>query len=342
MNVVSTTLPGMVTGVSTYTVDCNTMVSWAPPTTGLSQIAGYTIEVRTRLGSFAAQQGLCQQAYPLATSCTMQMDRLSRAPFNLAEGDPIVVRIAAYSSSGQGPYSIENANGAIMMSPPLSITNAPWLVVKTPISVTIQWVDINSSLSPGGDNAYEIYWRQGSSGLTQFTKLDDTTQSVFTVNLFAQQDGGGDLYFKVRARSLCGVGSFSPELSVSLGNVPGQMQAITTTIVEPCQLRLSWIEPITNGSPITSYKIEISANNREWYHLSTSCDDHSGLQFGQCVTHVPMATFSGAPYNFNNGDYLQIRGSAQNAHGWSTPSFSSSSSLAMMTAPGTMARPTLL
>jgi hypothetical protein len=88
----------MVTGVSTYTVDCNTMVSWAPPTTGSATIAGYNIEVRTKFGSFAAQQGLCAQAYPLATSCTMQMERLSREPFNLAEGDPIVVRIAAYSS----------------------------------------------------------------------------------------------------------------------------------------------------------------------------------------------------------------------------------------------------
>jgi hypothetical protein len=266
----------MVTGVYTYTVDCDTQVTWAPPTTGASTIQGYHIEVENQFGTFVAQQGLCAQAYPLAPSCTMQMEALSLPPFNLAEGDPIVVRIAAYSAAGPGTWSIENnRSGAIMMSPPQTITSAPWLVVKTPISVTIQWVDTLSTLQGGAGN-YEIYWRRGSGALAQFTKLDDTTQSVFTVNLFAS-DGGGDLYFKVRARSLCGVGTFSPELPVSLGNVPAQMGAITSSIVEPCQLRMSWVEPITNGSPITNYKIEISANNRGWQQVATNCDDQTGI-----------------------------------------------------------------
>jgi hypothetical protein len=82
------------------------------------------------------------------------------------------------------------------------------------------------------------------------------------------------------------------------------MGAIATSIVEPCQLRMSWVEPITNGSSITAYKVEVSANNQQWHQVDTNCDDHSGVQFGQCVTHIPMATFSSAPYNFNNGDYL--------------------------------------
>ena len=114
----------------------------------------------------------------------------------------------------------------------------------------------------------------------------------------------------MRARSPCGTGAFSPALTVSLGNVPGQMSAINTSIVEPCQLRLSWVEPINNGAPIENYKIEISSTGLDWQTLPTTCDDQSGVSFGQCVTYFQMSALASWPYNYNNGDLIQIRGSA--------------------------------
>jgi hypothetical protein len=65
------------------------------------------------------------------------MDRLVFSPFLLEDGDDVVVRVAAQAVGGTGPFSVVNSNGAIMMSPPSALLTAPWLVVKTPISVTI-------------------------------------------------------------------------------------------------------------------------------------------------------------------------------------------------------------
>jgi hypothetical protein len=60
VNVISNSRPGMVTGVSTYTVDCTTVVTWAAPLTGATSISAYVVEVRSQDGTFYAQDGLCR------------------------------------------------------------------------------------------------------------------------------------------------------------------------------------------------------------------------------------------------------------------------------------------
>ena len=63
---------------------------------------------------------------------------------------------------------------------------------------------------------------------------------------------------RLRARNAWGWGAYSTETAIKAAAAPLVMTAITSTVDSVTgNFVISWVEPDTNGDPITAYTIEI-------------------------------------------------------------------------------------
>jgi hypothetical protein len=86
---------------------------------------------------------------------------LTASPYNYAFETLVVVRVSASNVLGFGSTSAVNTAGALIRSIPLTM-NAPTLVSKTDLDISITWADITGSNT--GDStilAYDLLWDNG-------------------------------------------------------------------------------------------------------------------------------------------------------------------------------------
>ena len=69
-------------------------------------------------------------------------------------------------------------------------------------------------------------------------------------------DAGTIYKFRVRARNAYGYGEYSDEFEVLCAYIP-EPPFDANTLVELNQVKFEWSEGVTNGSPITGYRIFI-------------------------------------------------------------------------------------
>jgi hypothetical protein len=137
----------------------------------------------------------------------------------------------------------------------------------------------------------------------------------------------------VRAYNKWGWGSFSPVAPILAATVPSQMGIVTTSIdAATGGVLITWSNPSSNGASITSYLIEIQASDSSWNTDTTHCDGNSNAVFfsRQCI--IPMSVMS-STYGLALNTLIEVRASAFNIYGQSTPSYVNSLGARVMTVP---------
>ena len=121
--------------------------------------------------------------------------------------------------------------------------------------------------------------------------------------------------------------------TISNGNRNSSIDATTGGVL------ITWSNPSSNGNAITAYLIEIQATNSSWYADPTHCDGNSNTVFfsRQCV--VPMNVITDG-YALALNSLIQVRASAINTYGQSTPSYVNTLGARVRTVPVQMSTPT--
>ena len=124
--------------------------------------------------------------------------------------------------------------------------------------------------------------------------------------------------FKVAAKNGYGVGDYSEPVAVLAAQRPDTPVAPTTTIYGNYDVKISWPEPFTGGSPITGYTILIRMYDEiSFAEDPVNCDGTDPVIIAQQFCLVPISALKSLPYEleWDTGVYANVQ--AYNSYGYS-------------------------
>lgn len=179
----------------------------------------------------------------------------------LAQGDQISLKIRASNSMGYGEFSDTVSDGPAVETVPDTPASAPVRDEDgtTTSQITVEMAEITAlSLDAGAStiSSYNLEWNQGSG--TQFYEVvgetSDSMDKLVTVDSLTE---GLTYTFRYRVKNIHGWSTgYSPEVEIMAAEKPSA-PATPTTAISGTSAGITWVAPSENGSPISSYLIEI-------------------------------------------------------------------------------------
>lgn len=121
--------------------------------------------------------------------------------------------------------------------------------------------------------------------------------------------------FKVSARNVYGASDFSSSVIILSAETP-EKPAAPTTLFVGSDIVISWSDPSSGGSPITSYQILIQhADGVSYSEYLETCDGSQPtiIQNEQCI--VSSIVLNAEPFNIDWGQSVYAKVSASNTYG---------------------------
>ena len=81
------------------------------------------------------------------------------------------------------------------------------------------------------------------------------------------------------------------------------------------QVTITWSTPVTNGSPITSFKIYIRNIDLSFIQETSSCDGASITIISSMTCNVSLQLLRALPYSLVKGDSVYVKIISVNAYG---------------------------
>ena len=279
--------------------------------TGVS-INAYRITFEQSDGLFTPIVSECdgtQASVVSSLQCEVQMTTFLGAPFNLVEGNLIVVMVEALNAIDYSVPSAPNTNGVLTQVPPHTPTSAPTrgsltnenqieVLVSTVsatggsplLSYSIEINDGSGFVSIGGDPVYQL-----SQDLLTTTPLT----SGVTYN------------FRYRVANIFGWSGYSPEVLIIANTVPTQPLSVTTSNMMT-QVVIAWQQSASTGGnmvPLTSYKFYAQPSQSSVFVLidSSNCVEDMAviIAINQCT--LSMSIFTGSTFNLQQGDSIYAK-----------------------------------
>lgn len=210
-------------------------LEWAHPEyDGGSAVAEYEVDM-------TSPDNVTLQAYKgTETSCIVS---------GLLPGRPYLFQVRAYNRVGSGPWSdpLEVVSGAGPPDAPRNLT----VCCSSPHSCTALWEEpVNNGATI---TSYCLQWSTEDED-ESFTELYVGPHQTYDVQGMSPAT---QYYFRVRAINDAGPGAFSEvTLCQTPASVPGAISTVNVNAASD-SLYLSWTEPLSNGSEILSYNIEL-------------------------------------------------------------------------------------
>lgn len=151
--------------------------------------------------------------------------------------------------------------------------------------------------------------------MTGYSSAYSASTYTTTASLLA-----GETYrFRVRAQNAQGWGPYSTTLSVLAASAPSQMAMLSVTDNAGVpSVRITWVAPNENGSPISAYEILILSSTPGAYYESLSeCDGSDPVVATNLYCDVSMSTLASSPFDLSRGDAIVAKARARNIVGWS-------------------------
>lgn len=135
------------------------------------QILSYDIEFLTKSGAYSPTttsecDGVNDSTVIATQTCSMSLATLTGAPFNLVQGDQVLVKVRAFNSLYSSDYSNPSASATYIVAKPQKPSSPPIrnhdLSTKTSIRIDVPTV---SGTNTGGlqITSYKIEWNSGGS-----------------------------------------------------------------------------------------------------------------------------------------------------------------------------------
>ena len=133
--------------------------------------------------------------------------------------------------------------------------------------------------------------------------------------------------FKVQARNSYGFSLDSDEFTVLCASQP-EAPSMPTTSIDANKVVVTWATPVTNGSPITAYKVYIRQQDQLTYTLeSTECDGTDATVISSTTCEILLTTLIVAPFSLELNESIYAKIVASNFYGDSSYSTSGNGAL---------------
>jgi titin len=300
----STTVPAVPNSVAVSSVTASSAsVSWTAPTdNGGSPITDYTFQTSRDEGTTWVTV-----THTASTSTVMNLT-------GLAPGTHYLVRVATKTAVGSSDYvQSELTTNALAPGAPLSLASSS--VAAT--SLTLNW---ELPTSNGGADITDYKVEFSSNGGSAWNLITHDASAVRSFNVTGLTRATA-YRFRVTAKNSIGYGAVSAVLSVTTPfDVPGAPTALTKASITGSGITLGWTAPTNNGgAAVSDYKVEVSRDS------------------GSTWSTVPRAVSTSRTLVVTGlapGTEYQVRVSAKNSAGFSTPLTGSFTTLS--TVPGTI------
>lgn len=226
-------------------------------------------------------------------ACDIPANILNESPYNLAWGSSVYAKITATNVKGTSTES-NAGNGAIILTkpdPPINLLEDTSQRTSTQLAIT--W---DEGAAAGGTPVldYRIYISPNGAAYTLL--VDGLTDT----NYVATGLTAGVIYsFKVQARNAYVYSDDSEVLALLCATMPLAPLAPTTTTIDN-YVRVSWPQPVTNGSPLTSYKVFIrEADGVTYTQESVDCDGNSQTVIDNAECFIFLDTLIVHPYSLS-------------------------------------------
>lgn len=219
--VVAATSPDVVTTPTTEVEATagSISITWVAPGERGDAISSYTVEIQGASGSWAAETAYCGGS--TALSCTVPMSVVTAAPYLLAQGDLVAVRVSATNSYGPGAASPATTAGAhVALVPHTMVAPARGSATST-TQIEVDWSLLVDPSNGGSEvTSYQLVWDAGTGSTTSSLVglLSPYTQASYVVTTGVTL--GSTYRFKVRAQNVYGWGGYSPEFSIVASEAP--------------------------------------------------------------------------------------------------------------------------
>ncbi len=273
----TTAVPGRPTGLTVRALDRYRIeLSWtAPSNNGGKPITGYFIRRKISGNNWVTVR------YNTGSSVTTFVER------GLQPGTSRTYRVHARNADGYGFPS----NEASTTTPRTTVPSKPFGFAATALSPTEIKLSWNAPSDNGGEPITGYQLEVSTDGGGSWVIL---VNDVGIPNPLSYSDSGlkGGTTYHYRVRALNKVGQSPPSIvanaTTSAATKPGGVGLITISGLSTTEIKLSWDAPSDNGgSPITGYRIDVSANGGSNWTTLTFVDpgpatyyNHTGLTAG--------------------------------------------------------------
>jgi len=335
-------VPATIATVTTSIVGSDIKIAWVAPTSGGDPITKYSILIyKPSTSTYVTELTNCDGSDPFIISnlyCTVPMTYLV-SNFGYAINDLVRVQTRAENSIGAGGYSSPNTAGATIETAPTTMGDPVQGAGTDASQIVVTWTALTADADTGASSitSYNLDWDIGGGWVevSGFSSDDLSTSKTITSGFTP----GQSVKFRLRAKNTHGWGPYSNTLTISPSSVPATMAAPTTSI-DNTYVKITWVLPADNGSPITQVKVVIKESGGTYTEEPISCDGSDSGIFGDSECFVPMTTLRAAPYSLITiGTLVEVKVQAMNGNGWSTLSSANTVGATIETEPTTMNAP---
>jgi fibronectin type 3 domain-containing protein len=267
--------PAAPTGLAAVGGPDQVTLTWtAPANHGSSPITGYKAYAAPDRGEESLAPADSCETNGSTTRCVMTSYSGGN---DFVGGQPYWFTVVAVNAAGVSPL----ASPDVSATPTATVPGAPSDVFAEggANQVTVSWT---ASTTNGGSSitGYAVYAASASgqenlAAATSCTTDADTATCAVTKDQNGAALAGGTTYwFTVVALNSVGHSApASPDASATTASVPDSPDTVSTAVVGPSQVQVSWTAPDADGgSPVTSYQVlAASASGQESSASPASC-----------------------------------------------------------------------
>lgn len=244
-------------------------------------------------------------------ACHIPAAILNASPFALQWGSSVYAKITATNIKGTSTES-NAGNGAIILTdpdPPINLLEDT--SYRTSSTLALTW---EAGATEGGTPVIDYRVLISDDGVNYSVLQEGETDFHYVATGLT----AGTIYsFVVQSRNAYEYSNDSEVLQLLCAQIPEQPEAPTTTTIAN-QIRVSWPQPITNGSPLTAFKIFILESDGVTYtQESVDCDGNSQTVIDSNQCFIYLDTLTAAPYSLSLNEEVWAKIQTQNYYGWS-------------------------
>jgi hypothetical protein len=245
---------------------------------------------------------------------------LRAAPYSLEWGSSIYAKVIAINSYGNSDESLEGNDGIITTTPDVPTSVIEVYADRSKSTLGLTWTP---PIFTGGDVIIDYRINIAEQGGSYSILETVTTTSYTAIELTA----GTTYEFKIESRNSYGYSTYSDVITMLCAFIPDPPEIVFTANANNLVL-IIWSEPITNGSPITAYRIYVQDHGSTTFTEETvECVGTNSATVSSRDCSISLATLSASPYLLELNESINAKIISINVYGESVQSASGSGAL---------------
>jgi hypothetical protein len=283
-------------------------VTWTAPDDGGSPITGYTVSILQSDAGYSVDFTNCDMSSSTAVTCTIPVTALRTTPYSLEWGSSVYAKVIATNAYGNSVESTAGNGAMITTTPDVPTSVVEVYADRTKSTLGLSWT---APVFTGGDVIIDYQINIAEQG-GAFSILESVATTTYTaISLTA----GTTYEFKIESRNSYGFSSYSDVITMLCAFIAEPPVTVTTANVNEL-VTITWSEPVSNGSPITAYRIYVQEQGSTTFTEETvDCVGTDSTVITDRTCSISLVTLKASPYLLVKDDSVVAKIISVNVYG---------------------------